>query len=135
MLIKIIFSTQSALFANHSPNLFIENKLYVVKIHVVYDSVMIYCWTLLNCLCSSPVHRLEEFCFSSWITCCVWSFALFSLPKKLFCVNNIERVYILIHWLGLEGFLRTICSEVFTFCNMRIAFMNRNNGPLIYMYY
>ena len=37
-------------------------------------------WILLNCLCSFLINRLGKIYFSSWISCCVWSIALFSLP-------------------------------------------------------
>ena len=63
---------------------------------------MTYCWILLNCLYCFLVNWLGEICFSSWINCCVWSFALFSLPNNLFCVNIVRRIYILINWLVLK---------------------------------
>ena len=36
---------------------------------------------------------------------CVLSFTLFSLPNKLFCVDNVGRTYILINWLGPKGLI------------------------------
>ena len=57
-----------------------------------------YCWILPNCLYSFLVNRSGEFCFSSWINCCVQSF-VFSLASNLFCGGSVRRIYILIKWL------------------------------------
>ena len=43
---------------------------------------MMYCWILLNGLYNFLVNRLEEFCFSSLISCWGWSFASLSLPTN-----------------------------------------------------
>ena len=78
---------------------------------------LIYFWILLNCLYSFLVNRLEEFCFSSQINCCVWSSTLFLLPSNFFCVDNVRRIYILINWLGprelnLQGCMLLIGLQV-----------------------
>ena len=65
----------------------------------------------------------------SQTNCCVWSLALFSQPKNLFCADNERVIYILINWRGLKRvdlaftdstgpvypYEGTTCTEMFTF--------------------
>ena len=73
-------------------------KYFLVSIGVRYKpfqpitQCMMYCSILPNCLYSFLVNRLGEFCFSSQLSCCEWSFAFFLLPNNLFSADNIRRL-------------------------------------------